>query len=304
MLKEREHITYNPEAVELGYRKCQAQSKRFFNSYLWISSNLPGEKRRAIDTLAYHLRNCLELLDLQSSNGLPLDVWSEIREDVSDAFLDHCTTNELAALVDTARKYKIPKQFLFDPVESADSWIRSRKFETSDDLTSFCMRFGGSFVSALVPILEAVKTDYELTALRCGQAIMLTQILAESVTHLKHNKNFLALEDIEQFQVDLDRVQMRQFEPEFAQLVRLYCRRIEKLFREAGKLVNYLDYDGVRTIKSLLSVHWKLLQKMRSDPQSILADEPQLSFAERLSLRSRHLLGMEGNIPIFPDEHH
>lgn len=304
MLKKRQLIQYSPEAIEQGYKSCRARSKRFCKSYLWIASNLPGPDRNAVETLICHLFNCLELLDLASPNRLPLDVWSEIRDDLSDAFLDKCTSNELAALVDTARKYEIPKQFLFDPVESADTWIRNRKFDTWEELKVFTMRFGGSFVAAAIPILGAIKPDYKIVALRCGQAIMLTQILAECVRDLKQNKNFLALEDIEECEVDIDRIKMRQFEPAFEMLVLLYCDRIEKIFHQAGNLIGYLDYDGVRTIKSLLSVHWKMLNRMRLDPESILVDKPQLTFADRVGLRSRHLLGMEGNIPIFPNQEH
>ncbi len=300
----REHIELTPQAVEKGYKNARAKSKRFFKSQLWMANNLPGQQRRAVNTLLSHLVQCIDFLDLESTNRLPLEVWSEIREDVSDAFLGKCTTPDLAALADACITFKVPKQFLFDPLEAADTWIRNRGFETWEELKTFSCRFGGSFVCGLVPVLGYVKPDYEIPALRCGQAILLTQLLASCVTNFKQNKNFFAVEDLEDCEVELHRVKMRQPSKTFTFLVRLYCSRIEKMFYEGGQLINYLDYDGIRTMKSLLAYHWKMLVKMRAEPELVLADESVLTNRELLGLRSKHLLGMEGNIPILPDQDH
>ena len=103
MPETREHIELNVAAVEQGYKNCRITVKSFFRGFLWIASNLPGDQRRSLDALLHHVIRVSELLALDSETGLSLDVWHEVRDDLSDAFLDKCTTVELAALIDMAK---------------------------------------------------------------------------------------------------------------------------------------------------------------------------------------------------------
>lgn len=302
----RPRIELNNEVVERGYKMCRTATKQEFGPLTWIGSNLPGDRRRGIEALMNHLARCIDLTDLESFDGLPLDIWSEIRDDLSDAFMDECTTADLAALVDTARKFDMPKQYLFDMLDGVDVWIRNRSFATYDELEVFCGRVGGSVMAAAVPVLGHIKEGYEVSAVKAGQAVMMTQLLARVVTNLKLNKPFLAGDDIEDTGVVLPRLKMRQASKELKYLVRLYASRIEKLFYEGGHLVDFLDFDGRRTVTSLLATHWAMLMKMRLRPECVLEKEGVLTKRELFKLKAKHVLGTEGKIPIIPehDDHH
>lgn len=305
MLETREHIELNSNAIERGYKSCRGAGNQFFKGYLWPISNLPGPERRAVDTLLFNLMRTIDLFDLESVSGLSLDVWHEIRDDLSDAFRDQCSSVELAALVDASRRFNIPKQYLFDPLRGADLWIRNHKFDTFEDLEAFCSFVGGSTMAGVSPVLGLIKTDHELPAIACGKAIMLTQILANCVRDMKQNKVFFAIEDLEDCEVDIPRLKLRRPSQSFRFLVRLYVSRIEQLFLSGGAYVQHLDFDGKRTIKSLLAWHWKMLTKMKIEPECILSPDGVLSRREQLSLKSRHLLGMDNSLPFVSEvEHH
>ena len=305
MLEKREPIKVDEKTLNRGYVSCRKMVKRHFKGHIWPASNIAGENRRGVDAILAHLLTTIDLLDLESTNGLSLDVWHEIRDDVSDAFLDKYTSAELVALVDTCRRFDVPKQYIFDPLRGADLWIRSRQFANYAELEAFCSYVGGSVMASLVPVVGYVKEDYELPAIACGKAIMLTQILANCVEDMKYNRNFLAKEDLESCEVDVSRMKLRRPTQSFRYLVRLYCKRLETLYVEGGKLVNYLDYDGKRSLTSLLATNWKLLSKMQLDPDTILSQDGVLSMTENLGLRSRHLLGLSTKLQIIPeDDHH
>ncbi|MFK7770327.1 MAG: squalene/phytoene synthase family protein [Mariniblastus sp.] len=301
MLETQEHIELNSSTIERGYKSCKGAVKKFFKGSLWSASNVPSEQRRSLDAIMFNLMRTIDLLDLESVDGLSLDVWHEIQNDLSDAFRDRCSSVELAALVDTARKYDVPKQFLFDPLRGADHWIRSHKFDCFDQLESFCSYIGGSALASSIPVLGAVKPGYEVAAIECGKAIMLTQILANCVRDMKQNKVFFAAEDIEDCEVDLPRLRLRRASQGFRHLVRLYVHRIEKMFVAGGPLLSHMDYDGKRTLKSLMGANWKMLMKMKVDPECILSEEGVLTKGEMLGLKSRHLLGMESELPFVTD---
>ncbi len=296
----RPRIKLNKTIVEQGYKYCRQRVRKQFRDQIWVTSNLPVDKKRALETLMWHLIQCLDLLDLTSPTHLPLDVWSDVRSDVSDAFLDQCTREELAALVDSFRKFNVPKQYLFDMLDGADSWIRNQQMDTYDDLKMFAYRLGGAPMVAAVPILGFIEPEYESSAIRCGQAVFLTQLLANCVNNMKKYKHFLAVEDCDDCEIVPDRLRLRQGGQPWIDLVRLYSARIEELFYDGGQLINYLDFDGARTIKSILGLHWKMLMNMKDDPDCALSEFGVLSKRELFGLKSRHLMGTEGNVPVVP----
>ena len=302
----RPRIEINSSVLERGYKMCSAAAKLEFGPYTWVASNLPGPRRRGIAALMNHMARCIDLTDLESSDGLPLDIWSEIRDDLSDAFLDEYTTADLAALVDTTRKFDVPKQYFFDMLDGVDVWIRNREFPTYDELEVFAGRVGGSAMAAAIPIMGHVKEGYEVSATKAGQAVFLTQLLANLVPNLKLNKPFLAQDDMEDTEVVVHRLKMRQAGKELRYLVRLYASRIEKLFYDGGHVVDYLDFDGRRSVTSLLAVHWAMLLKMKREPESVLERDGVLSKRDLFKLKAKHVLGTEGKIPIIPehDDHH
>ncbi len=299
MLETRDHIELTPAAVERGYKSCRSAVKTYFKNQVWMAGNLPADRRRALDALMTHLIRALDFLDLESPNLLPLDVWTETRDDVSDSFNQKCTSVELAALADACLQFSVPKQYLFDMLEGADWWTRNPTIDSFDDLLVMAYRLGGTAVVASVPILGFIKPDYEVPAIRCGQAIVLTHAIANCVSNLTCHRNLIPRSDFEECGVDLSRFRLRQYSKNVGYLVRLYCSRIEEVMNEARYLIDYMDFDGVRTIKSLLSYHWKMMVKMKMDPECILHPEGVLSPREKLGLKTRHLLGIEGNIPLF-----
>ena len=301
--ESRPKIENSSSNLEQGLRFCKSSVRQFFGKYLWIASNLPGEQKNALFALLNHVVRASDYLDLESADGLPLDVWCEFRDDLSDAFQDRYASNDLIALVDSVHKFNVPKQYLFDLLEGVDHWIRHREFSSFEDLLVFAYRMGGAPLAAAVPICGYIKDGFEESAVKAGQAIFLTQVISNVVRDMKLNKIFIAKEDLEETEISISRVKVRQSSPELKHLVRIYGARIEKLMYEGGELANYLDFDARRTFVSLMSTHWSMLMKMRLEPESVLNPDGILSRKELFMLKSKHILGIEGNIPIIPDAH-
>ena len=306
MLETREQIELNSTALDLGYKNCRVEAKKFFKGQLWPAGNLAGEQRRAIDALLYHLMRTIKLLDFKSDDGQSLEVWQEVHDRLSHAFDNRFTSVEDAAIVDTCRSFKIPQDLFFEPLHGAARWIRDHRFNTYKELDSFCGKIGGSTLSAAMPVLGVINRGYEADAHTCGKAIMLTQLLAHCVHDIRRNKIFLAREDLKECEVDVSRLKLAQPSKAFRYLVRLYAFRIEKMFNESSHLIQHLDFDGKRSLKSLLSANWKSLMKMKIEPESILFEENVLTKKERLILHSKHVMGIDSNLPIIveAEEHY
>ena len=303
MLETSPQLQAQGETLEQGYKSCRRQVKKDLKSWSWLISNVGGDNKKGVYALLNHFLQTSELLDLESSNGQVLSVSKEMHEDLSQAFAGEFATPELAAVVDTCKRYEVDETFLFQIMEAADGWVAKREFQTFEQLEAFCESFGGSMVATLAPVIGVVRQMYEPSAIACGKAIMLTQILANCVNDMKHNRNFLAKQDIVECDVDISRLKMRKPTDQFKHLTRLYTSRIEPMYKEAGELVARLDFDGKRTLTSLLALNWKMLSNMKLDPDCILSADGVLSTGDKFSLRSKHYLGMETKLPFVAADH-
>ena len=294
---------FQGETLELGYKSCRKQVKKNLKQWSWLISNVGGDNKKGAYALLNQFLQTTDMLDLDSDEGQVLSVSKEIHQDLTNAFAGEYATPELAALVDTCKRYEVDQEFLFKMMEAADGWVTTRTFNTFEQLETFCESFGGSMVATLAPVIGVVRQFYEPAAISCGKAIMLTQILANCVNDMKHNRNFLAKQDLTECDVDISRVKMRRPTDQFKHLTRLYVSRIEPMYLEAGKLVARLDFDGKRTLSSLLAMNWKMLSNMKLDPSCILSADGVLSTGDKFSLRSKHLLGMETKLPFVAADH-
>lgn len=291
------------EKIERGYKACRRRVKKELKNWVWLVSNVGGDNKKGVNALLAQFLDTLELLDLDSPDGASLGVWKEVQEDLANAFAGEPTKPELLALVDACQRYDVDKQHIFEPIQAVDEWIVKREFKTFQQLEAFCDSFGGSMVAALAPVLGVVKQDYSPAAIACGKVVMLTQILANCVVDMKHNRNFLAKQDLEDCAVDVARIKLRKPTQEFRHLVRLYTSRIDKMFLEAGQLVSCMDFDGRRSLSSLLAVCWKLASKMKREPDSVLSAEGVLTSGEKFAMRSKHVLGMDHKLAFVADDH-
>ena len=304
MLETSTKLQAHGEALDQGYKSCRKQVKKDMKPWSWLISNVGGDNKKGVYAMLNHFLQTSDLLDLDSPDGQVLSVSKEITQDLTNAFAGDFATPELAALVDTCRRYEVDQDFLLKTTEAADDWVAKRKFETFDELEAFCESFGGSMIASLAPVIGVVRQLYEPAAVSCGKAIMLTQILANCVNDMKHNRNFLAKQDLAECDVDVSRLKMRKPTEQIKHLVRLYTSRIEPMYKEAGELIPRLDFDGKRTLGSLLALNWKMLSKMKLEPECILSADGVLSKGDKFSLHSKHVLGMETKLPFVVDHGH
>ena len=161
-----------------GYKSCKSACRTAFGDFGFAVSNLPQQQRHGLYALGNFLVECIDLLDLESVSGLSLDVWQEIHDDLDDALAGHPASPTQAALLDTVKRFDVPKEHLFEMLGAADWWIRNRGCQTFDQTAVFAARFGGNMMAACTSVLGVTRPGHEAAAIQCGQAIHLTQMLS------------------------------------------------------------------------------------------------------------------------------
>ena len=302
-----EHLEINTSTLDLGYKKCRESAKRIFGPHFWMISNTTGEERRALHALGGYLSKVSQLQDRHTLDGLPSKEWESFRDEVAMALNGQVYSPELAALQDAVNRFEIPQQFIFDPLNAADQWMRSQGHETMDQYNAYTSRMGGSALAACMPIFETThgkKPRVLQATIGGGQALFQTQLLAHFAYDARQDQVFLPTEELETCKIDLEKVKAGEVDKSFRHLCRLQVSRIEPKFQSTGKILNNLELDGQRAFTSLLAWAWRLLMKIKSDPASILEIDGPLSKKEKFILKSKHYMGLEGGLPFIHPEHH
>ncbi len=268
---------------------------------------MSGDNRRGVNAVLAHVARISHFLELLSADGLSLEAWSNYRYEVSEAFAGKCYKSELAALADTVDRFQIPRQFIFDPINAADSRIRKKTFQTFEQYDAFTSLLGGSPMAALMPIMD-IQGDpkqWHPLAIRGGQAVLQAHFLSTFVQDLQQGQTYVPDSELRACKVDLDSVLAGEADKSFRHFCRVQVSRIEGRLELLGQLVHQVEFDGKRVLTSLLAYVCRLLFKIKADPSVLFDPEGPLTKNEAFKLKAKHWMGLEGNVPLIPEiDHH
>ena len=128
----------------------------------------------------------------------------------------------------------------------------------------------------------------------CGQAIYLTWLLGHVCADPQNLKFFLPRQDAAYLGADLLDGRHDQPDKAMLRLIWMQVARIEKLFQQGSRLLDFLETDGRRTLTTLLSISWHQLMKIKREPSAILGESIGLTSKEKFQFRMKHVLGLEG----------
>lgn len=289
--------TLPPISLDESYTLCRKIAREKFSEFSWTIGNLPKDQCRHIYAIMAFLAKAMELQDINVSPVARRKEWQEWSESVRDAFRDRETEPELVALVDTIEQFEISREYLFDVLAGVDLALRCKNFEAFDQWLQLGSRIGGSIMLSAMPVLGFEEKGYEEAALACGEAIYLTQLIDEMGTGFHKVMHYAPRVDARKYGVNLEAINPKEPGKEFNRFIRRLVSRIEPLFEEGGKLIPYLSFDGKRVMRTLISIHWTLLMKMKVDPEGVLQNAHQLTKKDLLKFRFKHLMGWEGGVP-------
>jgi phytoene/squalene synthetase len=296
-------LQIDSNVLEIGYQNCKASAKQYFGPFAWVVSNTDGGTRRSLDAVFAHVAHVCNFLELLSTDGLSLDSWSSYRNEVSEALTGRTRKTELAALNDTVTRFKIPKQFIFDPLNAVDQWVRNPEFETLEHYNTFTSLLGGSVMAATLPILEidADPKIWQPKAIRGGQAILQAQLLSTFVQDLQQGQMFIPPSELKACKVDLEAVRAGKCDKSFRHFCRVQASRIEAKLEGLGQLVHEVEFDGQRCLTSLLGYYCHLVFKIKADPSLLFEPDGVINKREAFKFKAKHWMGLESKVAIIPE---
>ncbi len=217
-----------------------------------------------------------------------LELW---RQHLLSAFDGDCLDPLLPALVDTIRRYNVPRQYLFDIIDGVEMDLGEPRYESFDELCEYCHRVA-SAVGLVCLHIWGFKGESALEpAMKCGVAFQLTNILRDLREDAARGRVYLPLEDLNSFEYTVEDLFRGVCDERFTCLVDYEVGRTERLYQEASSLLQYLHADGRRSFWLMFATYRKLLLEIKRRNTEVLSRRIRLSIPQKMSVAVSAILG-------------
>ncbi|MEN6406397.1 MAG: phytoene/squalene synthase family protein [Thermoguttaceae bacterium] len=286
------------DLLKASYAECHRASRRSGSTFYAGFLLLPTERRRAMEALYAFLRQTDDLADA----GLPgpasrdaLTAWrASLRgaldlpspELSTDAGLPLC----LPALADTARRFQIPHEHLFAVIDGVEMDLNGRRYETFEQLESYCDRVASAVGLACIHIWGFRGPEAFRPARQIGVALQLTNILRDLKEDAAAGRVYLPLDDLRQCGYSVDDLTHSVVDERFSCLMELETSRAEQLYRDGAELFDWLEPPGRRIFGLMTATYHELLRKIAARPAEVFRRRVRVSRLQKARLWIRWAL--------------
>lgn len=285
------------DSYRLACRIARRSARNFYFSFL----TLPRSLRRDMCALYAFMRHTDDLgddesLSLESRREL-LEGWDQqLRESLSSSFsaanrpgcmgsdAEQSGTTLLPALIDVVRRHEIPEQSLFDVIEGVRSDLQPRRFESFDELETYCHHVAGAVGVCCIHIwgFDRARSEAVRLAIDVGTALQLTNILRDLGEDLGRGRLYLPLEDLRRFGLSEDELGSSANCDTYRELMAFQVQRAREYYRRGAQLHPALHEQGRKILSAMLQIYGGLLDRIEASGYDVFRKRIRLSLPRKL----------------------
>jgi 15-cis-phytoene synthase len=251
-------------SLEESFAYCKELAKRTGKNFYFSFLTLPPEPLRDMCVLYAFMRQCDDLGDDESKpvcrRTEELAAWRDSLEAaLSGARFDHPVFPALQNVVD---RYGIPTEYLFAVVDGVRMDLTPQPFETFADLEHYCYHVAGA-VGLCCIYIWGFHDDHAIhSAVDCGTAFQLTNILRDLAEDAQMGRFYLPHEDLRRFDCKPEDIIGPCRDERFRQLMQFQTDRAKSYYRRAEELFDYLEPRGKPILAAMLRIYGGLLSEI------------------------------------------
>jgi phytoene synthase len=273
-------------------RSATLRRTNFYYSFVF----LPREKRRAIEAVYAFARRGDDVVD----SGLEPDEAARqiagFRQALEACYAGQASAfedPELAALAESVRKFKIPRQPFEDLILGLEMDLRSAKYESFDDLSLYCYRVASTIGLIAIEIFGYKDPRARDYAVNLGKALQLVNILRDIQSDARRGRVYLPREDLEQFGVRPAELLSGAYGDPFIELMQFECDRARQFFAVARQFLPARDRRAMIAAEIMGAIYWRLLGRIQKRSYNVFGKRVRLPAAEKLWIALSVYLGAE-----------
>jgi phytoene synthase len=263
------------------FRFATPRVTNFYYSFMF----LPREKRRAIEAVYAFARRGDDIVD----SGLAPDEAGRQIARYRKA-LDACYTEqgvaweepELAALSESIREFKIPRQPFEDLILGLEMDLNGAGYETFDDLSLYCYRVASTIGLIVIEIFGYTNPRTRDYAVNLGKAMQLVNILRDIQSDAQRGRIYLPREDLDQFGVRPGELLSGVYNDPFIELMQREGDRARHFFSVARQLLPPQDRRSMVAAEIMAAIYWRILGRIQKRRYNVFGERVRLPGAEKL----------------------
>jgi len=250
--------------LQQSYEHCERIARQSSSSFFLAFRALPKEKFREMCVLYAFMRNTDDLGD---DARLPVERRRQLLTNWNDDLTRACQGSYvpcriLPAVSDLVLKREIPLDDLRETIRGVQADLTPRTFETFADLESYCYQVAGVVGLSCLRIWGFQGPEPRESAIACGTAFQLTNILRDLKEDASHDRFYLPRQELERFGFSRADLQQGRRDGAFRELMRFQVQRAWGFYDQALPLAEVLSPEGRRIYLGLFDLYSSLLRQI------------------------------------------
>ncbi len=194
----------------------------------------------------------------------------------------------LPAMRDTASQYQMPIRYLLEIIDGVLADQQKTRFDTFEQLEHYCYLVASSVGLACLHIWEYEGELPVQSAIDCGLAFQLTNILRDISEDAKRGRIYLPRQHYAAHGLCEDDLLVPRADDRLSHLIGDEIRRAEELYHSGWHVWNSLGDDGKPMFSMMWRTYRRLLNRIAEAPRAVANGRVTLSHRERIGLVSQH----------------
>ncbi len=288
-------LPVGPVTLDESYALCREFNKAHGTTYYWSTKVLPRIKQHHVHALYAFARYADDIVDEIPGHGgrdVPVEVRRRALADFGVRFAHDVEAGRsedpiLKAVVHTVRAFDIDLTAFERFLHSMTMDLTIDSYRTWDDVLGYMDGSAAVIGEMMLPILE--PTDYDTALPRArdlGNAFQLTNFLRDIDEDLDRGRQYLPLDDTEQFGVNLSD---RAVTPEFVELMKFEIERCRELYRSADLGIDALPDRSARCVRAARVLYSQILDKIEAQGYDVFSTRVSVSTAQKAAVVAKML---------------
>jgi 15-cis-phytoene synthase len=233
---------------------------------------LPADQRLAIGVVWDFCRAVDDAVDHASDRAAAASEIDEWRREVDRLFSGaNPRRAELADLKSTIERFALSRQPFDDLIDGVEMDLHRSRYETFDDLLSYCRRVASAVGLICVEIFGCRDSDAREYAVNLGLALQLTNIIRDVAVDLKIGRVYLPKEDLERFGVDEETLKAGRVTPGVRALLDFESQRARQLYAAAARALPAAEAGRLIAAEIMGAIYFEILQRIERQDYDVFS---------------------------------
>ena len=274
-------------SLQQAYEHCRGVTRRRAKNFYYAFVALPRPKRLGIYAAYAFCRQCDDYSDEGTGQEEKTRLLEEYRKQLHQAFQGDPNGPVFIALMDTVRKYDIPREYLEEVISGVEMDLTTTRYETFEELRQYCYRVASVVGLICIQIFgyrDERARDY---AVDMGIAMQLTNILRDIGEDRGRNRIYLPRDELDRFGCSEEDLTNGTVSSDFVEMMKFQVARAREYFARSKALLPLLDARSRLCPAVLQGIYIKLLDRIEARGYDVFNGKVRLTTGEKVSLTGK-----------------